>query len=237
MFNIMVIEDDYKLRMLIKESLERYGFSLTCIDDFKNLESSFKEASPDLVILDITLPYYDGFYLCRIFRRNTNIPIIIISARNSQTEQLMGLELGADYYITKPFSIEILIGKVKAALRRVYGEYSENIETRKVLGVKGLSLDEDSFKLVYKEKTVELSKNEFKIIKKLLEKQDKIVSREELLSDLWDDSSFVDDNTLTVNVTRVKNKLEQLGIENAVKTKRGLGYLFDTDVIEGTEDE
>ncbi|MDP4091365.1 MAG: response regulator transcription factor [Bacillota bacterium] len=237
MFNIMVIEDDKKLGRLIQESLERYGFPVFCIEDFKNIESSFEKLAPDLVILDITLPYYDGFYLCRVFRRKSKLPLLIISARNSSAEQLLGLELGADDYITKPFDIEILIAKVKAALRRAYGEYSDGVEEKRILCVKGLSLDEGSFRLSYKDMTAELSKNEIKILRKFLETPDKIISREELLTELWDDSAFVDDNTLTVNVTRVKRKLEQMGIENAVRTIRGVGYLFDSSSMEELQDE
>jgi DNA-binding response OmpR family regulator len=234
MLNILIIEDDRKLRSLIGDSLEKYGFSVTLTDDFKNIEQEFARISPDMVILDISLPYYDGYFLCRVFRRKSKIPIIIISAKSSPAEQLTGLELGADDYITKPFDTEVLIAKVKASVRRAYGEYSAAIESPRTLKLRGLALDEGNFKLTFKGLNVDLSKNEFVIMKKFLENPDEIITRESLLTDIWDDNTFVDDNTLTVNITRVKNKLEQLGIRNAILTKRGLGYLFVTASLEDT---
>lgn len=231
-FKIMVIEDDEKLRELVRECLERYGYLPVCVSDFQNIEPQFQQEDPHLVILDITLPYFDGFYLCRIFRRKSKIPILIVSARSGEMDQVMGIELGADDYIIKPFSTELLLAKIKAALRRSYGEYAEPDDRSQCLCVKGITLDESSFRLQYNGDSCDLSKNEFKLVKKFLENRDKILSREELLAELWDDSSFVDDNTLTVNVTRVKNKLANLGIQAAIRTKRGSGYFFDTASME-----
>jgi len=231
MFKIMVIEDDKKLRELIADSLDKYGYSTYIVEDFLNIEASFTKEKPQLVLLDINLPYNDGFYYCRLFRRKSTIPIIIISARSGDLEQIMSIELGADDYVIKPFNIEVLRAKIKATLRRVYGEYSD-IED-KTLMAGALILDEKSFKVSYLGKVEELSKNEFKLIKKLLEYKNTVLSREDLLSELWDDSSFVDDNTLTVNITRVKNKLKDLGLTEVIKTKRGAGYIFDTSSIEG----
>lgn len=235
MFKIMIIEDDIKLKQIIKESIERYGYSTVCVEDFKNIEQQFVTENPHLVVLDINLPYYDGFYLCRVFRRKSIIPIIIISARSGEMDQVMGIELGADDYVIKPFSIDLLLIKVKAALRRVYGEYS--LSDSKVINVKGISLDESNFKIQYRGQTAELSKNEFKLVKKLLGKKDSIVSRGELLEELWDDSAFVDDNTLTVNVTRVKGKFNDLGLSDVIITKRGLGYMLDTSLIKEEHNE
>lgn len=231
MVNILVIEDDIKLRALIKDSLERYEYEVICVDNFNNIENIFVREAPKLVLLDINLPYYDGFYYCRLFRRQSKAPIIIISARSGDVEQIMSIELGADDYVVKPFCIELLVAKVKSALRRAYGEYS--ILEDKAFEVNGIKLDENSFKIQYKQKIIELSKNEFKLIKKFIENADKVMSREELLKELWDDLSFVDDNTLTVNVTRVKNRLIELGIDDVIKTKRGLGYVFDTSKLKG----
>lgn len=231
MYKIMVIEDDEKLRQLIKECLLKYGYTPICVEDFKSIEEQFEKENPHMVILDINIPYFDGFYLCRIFRRKSKIPIIISSARNGEMDQVMGIELGADDYITKPFNIELLYIKVKAALRRAYGEYAETGPKKATLSVEGLSLDESSFKIYYKDLSADLSKNEFKLMKKFLENPDIIIPREDLLSELWDDSSFVDDNTLTVNVTRIKAKLLELGIKDVIKTKRGSGYIFDTGSI------
>jgi len=231
MLKILIIEDDVKLRTLIKDSLDRYGYKVVCVENFFDIEDNFEKENPHLVLLDINLPCYDGFYYCRLFRRNSKVPIVIISARAGELEQVMTMELGADDYIVKPFSIEFLVAKVRAVIRRVYGEYSimesSNIE------VCGITLDERNFKIQYKEKIIELSKNEFKLIKKFLEKKDTILSREDLLAELWDEVSFIDDNTLTVNVTRVKNRLSELGIEGVIKTKRGSGYILDTSNLKG----
>ncbi len=230
MYKILIIEDDQSLQALLKEYLEKYEYKVSTISDFKNIESQFEQINPDLVLLDINLPYFDGFYLCRTMRRKSSVPIIIMSARTGEMEQIMGIELGADDYVIKPFNTDILHSKIKAALRRTYGEYSKSdiggFQFNK------FSLDDNSFKINYNSVTSELSKNEYKLLKKLLDKRDKIVSREELLEELWDDSSFVDDNTLTVNVTRIKNKLADIGLSDIIKTKRGTGYYFDSSLLE-----
>lgn len=222
MYKILVIEDDKKLCEFTKEYLGRYNYEVFSINNFKKVEEEFEKVKPDLVLLDINLPYYDGFNLCRIFRRKSKAPIIFMSARGSEVEQIRGLEIGADDYITKPFSFELLLAKVQASIRRVYGEYSE--DSLQVFEVNGITLDKNTFKMSYGNRSIDLTKNELKLISKLLKSVDKVVTREELLEELWDESSFVDDNTLTVNVTRVKNKLNEIGIENVVKNKRGIGY-------------
>lgn len=230
MYKIFLIEDDDKLREHVKEYIEKYGYQVFTVDDFKNVEKEFKYINPDLVLLDINLPYYDGFYLCRVFREVSNIPIIITSARTAEMEQVMGMELGADDYITKPFSLQLLFAKIKACFRRTYD--LSKIEITANTNINGLSLNEGDFSINFNNEQVELSKNEFKLLKKLIECKNEIVSREELLEILWDDTQFVDDNTLTVNVTRVKNKLKVVGIKNIIKTKRGAGYMFDSNAID-----
>lgn len=229
MYKIFIVEDDEKLKEHIKEYLERYDYEVFTVNDYKEIEREFDDINPDLVLLDINLPYYDGFYFCRIFRKKSTVPIIIISARTAETEQIMGIELGADDYITKPFSLNLLLAKVKACLRRTYGEYLPDKSTS--LNINGLMLEESNFKIIFNNKELELSKNEFKLLKKLIENKDEIVTREELLGILWDDSTFVDDNTLTVNVTRVKNKLKDIGISSIIKTKRGVGYILHSKLI------
>ncbi len=232
MAKIMIIEDDIQLRNQIKELLLRDQYEVYVVEDFHNVEEQFGRYEPDLVLLDINLPYYDGNYYCRMFRKKSKIPIIITSARNSDTDQILSMELGADEYIVKPFNIQVLLAKVNALVRRLYGEYSLT-ESVQELSVFGITLDHNGFKISYKSRMEELSKNEYKLIKKFLQNPNKILSREVLLEELWDESSFVDDNTLTVNVTRVKNKLMNLGVEDVIKTKRGAGYLFDTSFLEG----
>lgn len=227
MKKIFLIEDDEKLSNHIKEYLERYDYEVISVEDYKQIEKQFDRIKPDLVLLDINLPYYDGFYFCRIFRKKTVIPIILISARATEAEQVMGIEIGADDYIVKPLSLQLLLVKIKACFRRSDREYIKKNESN----VNGLILDESNYKILYKGNEIELSKNECKLIKKFIQDKDKVISREELLEILWDDTMFVDDNTLTVNVTRVKNKLKDIGIDQAIRTKRGIGYFLDSSEI------
>lgn len=224
MYRIMLIEDDPQLSELVKENLERYGYSVTVPKQFSNIEEEFIDACPDLVLLDIHLPYYDGYYLCRSFRKESNVPIVMISARSHEMDQIMAIELGADDYITKPFTFDMLLSKVKATIRRVYGEYA--VKEEKDTRVGQLVLDDKTLTLEYKGTKVELSKNEFKLMKKLMENHDSFVSREELIEEVWDSVTFVDDNTLTVNITRIKQTLSGLGLKDLIKSKRGVGYML-----------
>ncbi len=228
---IMIIEDDTDLCNQMKEVLLGYGYEVYAIESFRNIEEQFLKFEPHLVLLDINLPHYDGNYYCRMFRKHSKIPIVITSARNSDMDQILSMELGADEYIVKPFNIQVLIAKINALIRRLYGDYS-NSENPKDMIIHGIRLDNAGFKVIYNKLNEELSKNEYKLLKKFLQNVNQVISREELLADLWDESSFVDDNTLTVNVTRVKSKLANLGIEDVIKTKRGVGYLFDTSSLE-----
>lgn len=228
---IMIIEDDTELRTQMKEVLSGYGYEVSAIDNFHNVEEQFVKLLPDLVLLDINLPYYNGNYYCRILRKHGNTPIIITSARNSDMDQILSMELGADEYIVKPFSIQVLTARVNALIRRLYGDYSAN-EDMKDIVVNGITLDSAGFRVSYRNASEELSKNEYKLLKKFLQHTNQVISREELLEEIWDESSFVDDNTLTVNVTRVKGKLSHLGIEDVIKTKRGVGYLFNIDAVQ-----
>lgn len=225
LFKIMLIEDDAALRDNMIKLLNKYGYISVSIEDFKNVQEEIERIKPKLILLDINLPYFDGFYFIRMIRRTLKIPIIVISARNAAGDQVLGMELGADDYILKPFEPEIFMTKVKAILRRAYGEPSAG--TTQTLSMGGLTLDEESFRASFNNNSVLLTRNEFKILKRFIEAGGKIVKREILFEDLWDDKNFVDENTLTVNVTRVKAKLEELGLKNVVKTRRGLGYTLE----------
>lgn len=224
-FRIMIIEDDATLRESMIKLLNKYGYIAVIAEDFKNVEEEVKVVKPHLILLDINLPYFDGFYFIRAIRRTSKIPIIVVSARNTSGDQILGLELGADEYLLKPFDPEIFLTKIKVILRRTYGELSNG--SVNTLSTGGLTLDEESFKASYENKSVLLSRNEFKILKRLIEAKGKVVKRELLFEDIWDDRDFVDENTLTVNVTRVKDKLQELGLINAIKTRRGLGYTLE----------
>ncbi|GFZ31321.1 transcriptional regulator [Clostridium zeae] len=232
MKKILIIEDDVTLNNLIKTFIEKYGYECITIKDYENIENEFHEVKPDLVLLDINLPYSDGFQLCRSFRRESNIPIIFISARSSELEQIRGIEMGADDYIVKPFSFELLLVKIQASFRRMM-DYSQ--DKRVLIASNGLVLNKNNFEISFEDKTTELSKKEFQLLSKLIEKENSVVSREELLEELWDETFFVDDHTLTVNVTRVKNKLAYLGISDVIKTKRGFGYIYSGNVKDEKE--
>lgn len=223
MYSIMIVEDDKKLNSLIKSHLERYGYKTFSIKDFSNVRSEFVKEKPDMVLMDINLPVYDGFYWCRDIRAISKVPIIFISARDSDMDQVMAIENGADDYVTKPFSYDVLIAKIKGVIRRVYGSYANNV-SNEVFETKGLFLYINQSVIEYEGKKIELSKKEFQLLYSLLKNADKIVSRETLLEILWNDVDFVDDNTLSVNMTRVRKRLEDIGISNAIDTKRGQGY-------------
>ncbi|MBB6214278.1 DNA-binding response OmpR family regulator [Anaerosolibacter carboniphilus] len=223
MYSVMIIEDDKKITELIKNALERYGYKTYVVEDFSNIKGEFVKNSPKLVLMDINLPFYDGFYWCRDIRSVSNVPIIFISARDSDMDQVMAIENGGDDYITKPFSYEVLIAKIKGVIRRVYGSYSESSHNE-VYEVNDLFIYMKQNIVEYQGKKIELSKNEFILLHSLLKNVNKIVSRETLLEELWSDIEFVDDNTLSVNITRLRKRLEEVGIVDCIETKRGQGY-------------
>lgn len=222
-----MIEDDIRLNKLVTEHLQKYRYDVTDIQDFKNVEVELENSKADLILLDINLPYSDGFQLCKTFRRTSKIPVIIISSRNSGEEQIRGLELGADDYITKPFNFDFLLAKIQSAIRRVYGEYANESTIIESMG--GIKLNKDTFKIHYNGIELELSKNEFKLLSILIKNENRIVSREYLLEELWDDTTFVDDNTLTVNIARIRTKLKEFSVNEVISTKWGIGYMFQCD--------
>lgn len=223
MYKILIIEDDEKILSLIKDKLERYDYEVAAIKDFLNIKAEFIQENPHLVLLDINLPNYDGFFWCREIRSISKVPIIFISARFSDMDQVLAIENGGDDYIVKPFSFDLLLAKVKGVLRRAYGEYAEN-HSKDIYEVDGLYLHKSQSIIEWNDKKTELSKREFALIYILLSNLGDIVSRESLLEELWDDMDFVDDNTLSVNITRLRKRLEYIGITDSIQTKRGLGY-------------
>ncbi len=224
LYSIMIIEDDKKIANLIKNHLEKYGYNTFLIKDFSNIKDEFLESMPDLVLMDINLPFFDGFYWCSNIRVHSKVPIIFVSARDSDMDQVMAIDNGGDDFITKPFSYDVLLAKIKSVLRRVYGSYSKgDID---FVRIDELILYTNKNSLEFKGKKVELSKNEFSLLLCLTKNINKIVSRDALLEILWSDTNFIDDNTLSVNVTRLRKRLEEVGIINAIETKRGQGYMF-----------
>jgi len=223
MFKILIIEDDDALKNEISEELISWGHNVHKINDLQNILEEFNSFVPQLVLLDINLPFYDGFHWCNEIRKISKVPIIFISSRSSNMDVIMGVNLGADDYIQKPFSIEVLVAKVNALLRRTYNfsESNSNIITHNEV-----TLDLSIATLTYKGDNIELSKNEFKILNILMNSKGQIVSRDKLMKKLWDNDWFVDDNTLTVNINRLRRRLKQIGLDNFIETKRGLGYII-----------
>ena len=224
MHTIMLIEDDLQLSTSIKECLERYAYKVVEPVEFMNIVDAFSVIQPDLVLLDINLPYFDGYYLCQAIRQKSTVPIIMISARTEHLEQMRAVELGADDYITKPFTVDHLLMKVRAKMRRVYGEYAE--KERAFLKVGELVLHTDAMQLSYKNESIPLSKNEHNLLKKLMLHADEVVTREALIEEVWDDHVFIEDNTLTVNMSKVKRILQTFQIEGALQSRRGVGYIL-----------
>ncbi|MBU5227789.1 response regulator transcription factor [Clostridium senegalense] len=223
MYNIMLVEDDVKLGTLMKNHIEKYGYEVCVVNDFLNIKGEFIKNDPQIVLMDINLPFYDGFYWCRDIRTLSNVPIIFISSRESDMDQVMAIENGGDDYITKPFSYDLLMAKIKSVIRRVYGSYSESTNNE-MFEVNGLFIYINQNVVEFNKKNIELSKKEFQLLYCLLKNVNKIVSRETLLEVLWNDVDFVDDNTLSVNITRLRKRLEELDIIDVIETKRGQGY-------------
>lgn len=227
MYTIMIIEDDPKIAGLLKSHIERYGDRAVTVEDFEQVVQQFEQMKPHVVLLDINLPSYDGFYWCRQIRSISTCPIIFISARSGKMDQVMALENGADDYITKPFEHEIVMAKIRSQLRRVYGDYAASHEERKV-ELDGLTVYLERLEMQLGDRKIQLTKKETILLETLLRRSPKLVSRETILEKLWDDS-FVDDNTLSVNVTRVRKRLAELGITDALETVRGSGYRLNSN--------
>ncbi len=219
----MIVEDDPKIAVHLQTFIEKYGYTVKIADDFAHIIDSFRRFKPDLVLLDINLPRFDGFYWCRQIRMESVCPVIFISARTGEMDQVMALENGGDDFITKPFYPDIVVAKIKSQLRRAYGEYAKGHEER-IVRQDGLELRLERLELAFKETTVTLSKKETDIIESLLDRYPRVAGREDLLEKLWDEQTYVDENTLNVNMTRVRKKFQELGIKNAVETVRGAGY-------------
>jgi two-component system, OmpR family, response regulator len=233
---ICVVEDDPKLAELLCNQLLRFGFEPYQVTNFRNIDQEVVASQAKLVILDINLPYYDGFYWCRKIRQLSNAPILYLSARAGEMDQVLALESGGDDYITKPFHPEVLMAKIRAMLRRAYGEYASGTPASDTLSWGDLRLDVRRGLLHARDVTVSLTATEMELLRQLIEAGGNIVRREDLLIALWDDTHFVDDNTLTVNVARVRRKLAEVGFPDVIVTVRGLGYRLDDTGSVGKED-
>lgn len=222
-YKIYIVEDDESISSLLKEYITKYGFDVRVANDFEDIMEAFNEFNPDLVLLDVNLPKYDGFYWCRKIRQKSKVPIIFISARDSGMDQVMALESGGDDYITKPFYYEVVMAKIKSQIRRAFGEYASK-NNEKILELDGLKFYKYRSELEFEDKSLIITKKEGILLEYLMKKYPKVVNRDFLLEKIWDDIEFVEENTLNVNVSRIRKRLKELGIENAVETVRGLGY-------------
>lgn len=222
MNKILIVEDDEKLRNELEIFLNKNGYKAEALRKFDNTIEDILKVNPDLLLLDINLPNTDGEYICKEIRKGSDMPIIIITSRDNEIDELISINYGADHYITKPFNIQILLAKIASLLRRsnMLGEINEKIDAKDfVLNTAKSTIEKDGV-------SIELTKNEYKILKYFIQNREKIVSREEIMECLWDDESFIDDNTLTVNITRLRNKLAELGLKELIVTKRGQGYIL-----------
>lgn len=222
MQEILIVEDDEKLRDELQIFLNNNGYKADSLRIFENTIEDILKINPDLLLLDINLPNCDGEYICREIRKVSQMPIIIITSRDNELDELISINYGADHYITKPFNIQILLAKIASILKRV-----QNIDgNSEKIDAKDFILNISKSTIEKGDKVIELTKNEYKILRFLVQNRDKIMSRDEIMKYLWDDESFIDDNTLTVNITRLRNKLEEVGLKELLETKRGLGYIL-----------
>lgn len=219
MNGIMIVDDAETIRKELASFLGSCGYKVSVLENFSHVVQDILQEKPDLVLLDINLPYADGYHICRELRKKSDIPILVVTSRNSEVDELMSMNLGADDFIAKPCNLHILEARISAILRR-----SQNAQTRDVIEYKGLSLDLLSGTVSYQGESVLLTKNELKMLAFLIQHQGKIVSRDDLMEYMWSSEAFIDDNNLSVNMTRLRKKLEQLGFPETVETRRGLGY-------------
>ncbi|MEG9295423.1 response regulator transcription factor [Mangrovibacillus sp. Mu-81] len=222
MFNILLIEDDTTLFNEIKNRLTQWQYDVRGINDFSRVMEEFSAFKPDLVLIDIQLPKFDGFHWCRMIRSHSNVPILFISSRDHPMDMVMSMQLGADDFIQKPFHFDVLIAKVHATLRRVYNYNTEQVSLKTWCGA---AVDYERNTVSNENGTIDLTKNEIFILKLLIAQKNRIVSRDNLINSLWDDKRFISDNTLTVNVNRLRKRLDEIGLGGYIETKVGQGYV------------
>jgi len=223
MYKIMIVEDDKALCTHISEMLIKWGFDALVVDNFENINAEFVINNPNLIIMDVNLPCFDGFYWCNKIREISKVPLIFVSSRDTNMDIIMAMNTGGDDYITKPFSMDILIAKINSLLRRTYS-YGE--QTSDLVECDGVILNLMENILMFKDKNIELTKNEFKVMLLLMKSKGKTISRERIMRAIWDDDNFINDNTLTVNINRLRTKLGDLGLKNYIITKKGYGYMI-----------
>ena len=222
-YKIMIVEDDRTIAGVLKTHLEKWGWDAFCAEDFGRVMEEFRQVAPHLVLMDISLPNYNGFYWCGEIRKISRVPILFLSSRTDNMDIVMAMSMGGDDYLTKPFDLSVLVAKVQALLRRSY-DYQGAMHT---LEHRGAIFNVGEGTLFYEGQKIELTRNEMKLLQLLMENKGTTVGRDALMQKLWDSDVFIDDNTLTVNVARLRKKLEDAGLADFIVTKKGLGYLVE----------
>ncbi|MCI1857731.1 MAG: response regulator transcription factor [Sporolactobacillus sp.] len=220
MIKLTIVEDERKIRVELANFFTHYGYHVKCVTHFARVAEEVLAEAPDILLLDINLPYYDGFYVCRAIRKQSRMGIIVVTSRDTEMDELMSMNLGADDFVTKPFNTQILLARVAALAARIGNPHAAN------RSYGNFSLDAATMVLTCGDRTCDLSKNEFRILALLLRECGRIVTREQLMDDLWNNHEFLDDNTLTVNVNRLRRKMKAVGAVPEIRTKRGVGYLL-----------
>ena len=223
MYKILIVEDDTVIANAIKKHIETWGYEAEYVTDFKDVLTKFVSFQPQLVLLDISLPFYNGFYWCSEIRKVSKIPIIFISSASDNMNIVMAMNMGGDDFIAKPFDLSVLIAKVKAMLRRTYDFAGQS----NLIEHEGAILNTSDATLTYNGEKIDLTKNDNRILQILMENKGKIVSRDSIMTKLWESDTYVDENTLTVNITRLRKKLESIGLTDFVITKKGIGYIIE----------
>lgn len=220
MYKIFIVEDDEVIARSMKEYLSAWDYDVHCVEDFSNVLTEFANFDPQLVIMDITLPFYNGYYWCSEIRKVSKVPIVFLSSASDNMNIVMAVNMGGDDFISKPFDLEVLTVKIQAMLRRSYDFAGKS----RILEHRGAILNLTETTLTYQAEKAELTKNEFRILQILMENKEKVVSREILMTKLWENDAYVDENTLSVNVNRLRKKLEAIGLTDFIITKKGIGY-------------
>lgn len=221
-YRILIVEDDEIIALELLKNLSKWGNETRTVKEFTNVLEEFVRFNPQLVLMDIGLPFFNGYHWCSEIRRVSKVPIIFISSANDNMNIVMAMNMGGDDFIVKPFDLDVLLAKVMAMLRRTYS-FTNDVS---LLEYKGVILNLSDASASINEKKIDLTKNEYRILEILFENKEKVVSRERIMEKLWDSDCFIDDNTLTVNMTRLRKKLEEAGVKNIIHTKKGIGYLL-----------
>lgn len=223
MYRIFIVEDDAAIAGAMKARIEAWGLFARVAEDFRAIDREFAAFAPHLVLMDLSLPFFDGYHWCRTIRGVSKVPVVFVSSALDNMNIIMAMSMGGDDYIVKPFDLDVLMAKIQAILRRTYdfGDWAPRITHR------GAALDTADASLSYEGKKIELTKNEYRILLALIEAKGRIVSRDRLMERLWDTDSFIDENTLSVNVARLRKKLDAAGLSSFIATKKGMGYIVE----------